>query len=311
MGITTFGRRATSATLAASVAVLAFTTLGAGPAHAVVPSQDGVVGGSSAPPAGTATASSSVATTATDRGTTGGTTGTNAPAGPFSNAPTENLYRIASHLVLRHKSVSIGVLVAPNIVITNSVEVSILFDTQRLTRNYDPAVGIRFAVNVDPLDGAKRRVNVTVNLREDAPSGPIRYVLPWVIDVEPLFDLTISPLGFIAYEPCDPIGQADPVIDWEDAEGGGHRVALGANAGRITTGFAGTWREIGVSSGLTAPDPHWFERDLPIDFGAPPVAGPPVLPGESHHFRKVEDGGDCDGRFDYDLTLSVRHYSLI
>lgn len=198
--------------------------------------------------------------------------------------------------------------------ITNDVEISIVFGTKRITQNYNPAVKNRLAVEFDPLDGAKRRENVTVTLREDAPTEPITYVVPWVIDVEPLFDLAISPLHFFTLDSCDPgepLNPPDPVIIWEDAEGGGHIVERDGNLVTISAGFAGTWREISQSSGLTAPDPHWYEKDLPIDFGAPPIASPPVLPGESHHFRKIEHGGDCNGQFDYDLTLTLRQYTLL
>jgi hypothetical protein len=31
-----------------------------------------------------------------------------------------------------------------------------------------------------------------------------------------LFDVTISPLGFIALGACDPLSPADPVISWVD-----------------------------------------------------------------------------------------------
>jgi hypothetical protein len=316
MGITTLGRRLTSATLVASVAVLGFTALRASPAHAVVPSQDGVVGGSPAQPMGAANPSSSVTAAGTNRVTTGGvvggTTGTNAPAGPFTDAPTVNLFRIASHLVLRHKSVSALVSVTPGLGITNAVEISALFSTQRVTQNYSADFGNRLTAELGPVDGRTRQVKVEVTLREYAPTGPITYVVTWVIDVEPLFDLTISPLSFKALGSCDPVGVADPVIMWSDPEGDSHHVVFHANSALITDGFAGTWREVGVSSGLTKPTVGWYENDNP--FGAsffPSPSGPPVLPGKSDHIRLVLSADDCDGQFDFDITLTARHYVLI
>jgi hypothetical protein len=243
-------------------------------------------------------------------GTTGGTTGTNAPAGPFSNAPTENLFRIASHLSLRQKSVTSVVTVPAKLGITSPVEISILFGTQRITQNYSEANGNRFRFDFDALDGTVRRENVAISLRDDTPTGPKTYPVLRTVDLEPLFDVTISPLGFIALDVCDPLSPADPVISWVDAEGTRHDVELDGNAGRITAGFAGTWQEVGASRGLTTPDPIWFEDD-PLEFGAPPSPGPPVLPGQSHHVRKIDDGGDCDGRFDYDVTLSLRRYPAL
>jgi hypothetical protein len=245
-------------------------------------------------------------------GTTGGTTGTNAPAGPFSDAPTENLFLIASHLSLRHRSVTTVVSVPAGLAITDPVEISILFGTQRITKMYNRAVINKFIFDFDALDGAARRENVTISLRDDTPSGPKTYAVPLTVDLEPLFDVTISPLGFIALGVCDPTSPADPVLAWVDAEGNSHiDVELDGNAGRITTGFAGTWREVGASRGLTLPKPTWYERDLPIDFGAPPEAGPPVLPGRTHHVRTFDDGGDCNGQFDYDVTVTLRRYRAL
>jgi hypothetical protein len=241
-------------------------------------------------------------------GTTGGTSGTNAPAGPFSTAPTENLFRVASHLSLRHKSVTTVVTVPPGLGITNRLEISILFGTQRITQNYNEISGNRLAVDFDALEGAARRENVTISLRDDTPTGPKTFALPWTVNLEPLFDLTISPLGFIALGVCDPLSAADPVIVWIDPEGAVHRVKLDGDAGRISAGFAGTWPEVGVSSGLTIPGLNWFEQDRPVEFHLPPARGLPVLPGVSRHVRTVLDGGDCDGRFDYDVTLSLRRY---
>jgi hypothetical protein len=76
-----------------------------------------------------------------------------------------------------------------------------------------------------------------------------------------IFDVTISPLGFIALGVCDPLSPADPVISWLDAEGTRHDVELDGDAGRITAGFAGIWQEVGASRGLLVPDPIWFEDD--------------------------------------------------
>jgi hypothetical protein len=272
----------------------------------LLPAPGSAADGTSPP---TATATVIGATT----GTTGSTSGTNAPAGPFSTAPTENLYQIASHLSLRHKSVSTVVSVPAGLPITNNVEISVLFGTERLTRNYSRATINRLLFNFDPLDGAKRRENVTITLRDDTPAGPKTYALLWFVDLEPLFDLTISPLGFIALSACDLFSPADPVIRWVDAEGTPRHVELDGDAGRITTGFAGTWREVGVSNGLTAPEPIWHESDptFPLSFDAPASVGPPVLPGQSHHYSDVEDGGDCDGRFDYDVSLVLRTFLLL
>ena len=248
-------------------------------------------------------------------GTTGGTTGTNAPAGPFSNAPTENLFRVASHLSLRHKSVTTVVSITAGLGISNPVEISILFGTQRITQNYNVTSGNRFLVDFDALDGAIRRENVTITLRDDTPTGPKTYALLWYVDLEPLFDLTIGPLGFIALSACDLLSPADPVISWWDPERFLHEVQLDGDAGRVTAGFAGTWPEVGISRGLTIPSLTWFDRDLPalpdLLTDRPPPPDQAVLPGLSHHVRMVLDGGDCDGRFDFDVTLSLRHYERL
>jgi hypothetical protein len=311
MGITSLGRRLTTATLAASITVLVLTALRASPAHAVVvPTSEGV-DRHTASSSTTAVTSGSAATAGISGGTTGGTSGTNAPAGPYSNAPTENLFRVASHLVLRQKSVSALVSIAPGLGITNPVQISILFGAQRITQDYNVTFGNRFAAEFDPLDGGKRQENITVVMREDAPTGPILYFVPWTVNVEPLFDFTVSRLFFGAIGSCDPLGGADPIIVWVDPNGIVHRDGFDGRFVIINEGFAGTWREVGVSSGLSEPSLKWVEDDGPLqNFILPPPRGHAVLPGVSHHVTKVLDGGDCNGQFDFDVTLSVRHYTL-
>jgi hypothetical protein len=251
------------------------------------------------------------ATAAGRGGTTGGTSGTNAPAGPFSDAPTDNLFQIASHLSLRHKSVTTVVAAPAGLPITNPVEISILFGTHRITRNYTKATINRFVFNFDALDGVKRRENVTVSLRDDTPTGPKTYALLWTVDIEPLFDVTISPLRFIALDTCDPVGSADPVIRWVDPNGTQFETELDGDAGLITSHFAGTLRQVGISSGLTLPNINWYDDDFGLEFKLPPPRGLPLLPGQSHHVRMVLDGGDCDGRFDFDVTLALHLFAAL
>jgi len=179
-----------------------------------------------------------------------------------------------------------------------------------VTQNYDAAHGNRLVVDFDAQNGVARKEKVTITLRDDTPTGPKTYALLWSVDLEPLYNITFSALRFIAIEPCDLLGNADPDIRWIDSQGGSHEVKLDGNAGVITRGFASRWQEVGISRGLTVPDPIWHEAD-PVEFGAPPAIGPPVLPGVSHHVQSVVDGGDCDGRFEFDVTLSLRFFERL
>src|SRR5262249_42061622 len=132
---------------------------------------------------------------------------------------TENLYRIASHLSLRHKSVTTVVTVPAGLQITGTVEIRILFGTHQITQTYSEANGNRFRFDFDALDGAKRSENVTISLRDDTPTGPKTFTLPWTVELEPLFNITIGRLVFFTLDSCDALSKADPVIRWVDPNG--------------------------------------------------------------------------------------------
>src|SRR3954462_15913904 len=106
-----------------------------------------------------------------------------------------------------------------------------------VTQNYDAAHGNRLVVDFDAQNGVARKEKVTITLRDDTPTGPKTNALLWSVELEPLYNITFSALRFIAIEPCDLLGNADPDIRLIYSHGGSHEVKLDGNAGVITRGF--------------------------------------------------------------------------
>ena len=59
---------------------------------------------------------------------------------------------------------------------------------------------------------------LAVTLHELAPGGQ-SYTFVWSIAIEPLYDITVSPLRFILKSPCDLVGNSEPDIHWLNADG--------------------------------------------------------------------------------------------
>jgi hypothetical protein len=248
--------------------------------------------------------------------------GTNAPPDPFHDAPTPNLHRVAAGLHLRSMSVSTLLTVDARLAVSNPVDVSVLFgsgaNATRITQPY-AAAGNQFRHDFPADDGRSRREDVVISLLEHAPGGNVAYAVRRFVNLEPLYDIRVSPLTFHEIGHCDRNRTpADPDIKWRDAGGALHReeIDIGLFDGfAVMDDFAGTFTTAGASRGLAEAGIVWADNDAPYgNFYALPApdAGPPLLPGATHKVDRIlpERKGECSGQFTYFVDYTVRTFTL-
>jgi hypothetical protein len=257
------------------------------------------------PPAGTSAARLPAAGAAT-----GPTTGNGPASGPGVDAPSNNLAWIARALETRSRSTTAQLTVPAGIPVTNPVEISVLFGDHRISQTYNPATGNRFRHDLPALDGTKRRETAQVHLVDKAPGGKT-YTMPVQINIEPLYDVTVSPLDLRILTRCDLVGPVNVEAWWQNVEGNVRNwredVVV---SGRIQQ-FGGAWFEVSIAEGLLVPQVAWLDDDFG-GFAAPafPGTGEPLLPGTSGIISWVQDeaGGDCNAALTYSKTITLRTY---
>jgi hypothetical protein len=253
-------------------------------------------------------------------------------AGPRYVGPTPDLTAVANAISMRHKSLTILVTVRPGLALTKTVAISIAFDATRQTQPYVASAGNRFLYNAPPGSGHPRRVNVAITLTEDKPvvggvatfsrANPVvgaTFTLPWFVDLDPLFDVAITPLRFTQTSDCEKPWEGDSDIRfmWTSPEGRYQEKKFDTKQGRIVTinEFAWARQEVSASANLFWPQWAFVEEDTTFSgayLGGFPPPTIKLLPGSSGYVgRTLKDSrgqSGCEASIAFDITIQVRQY---
>jgi hypothetical protein len=246
----------------------------------------------------------------------------NAPPDPNAGAPTANLRHVANAIEVRAKSVTTVVTLPPGLNLTARVDVSALFDegaaqAKRVTQTYDNTSGNRLLVHLPTADGQKRRVNLVISLAEVPASGnPLTYAVRAAVDLEPLYDIIVSPLVFTLLGDCDTVGASEPVVRWRTPDGADGKWSLSIHGRESATNntFGRTYAEAGQSSNLEEPSFNMVEQDpdLGIDFHKlPQRSKKPLLPGKTHRTTitiRADNDQYCEASLKYRVAYVQRQY---
>jgi hypothetical protein len=246
----------------------------------------------------------------------------NAPPDPNNGAPTANLKRIANNLHLTYKSVTAVVTLPAGLGVTNRVDVSVLFGTgaqaKRITQSYNNSNGNRIVYDFPANDGQRRREEVTTSLAEASSEANLTYAVRSTVDLEPLFDIALSPITFTLINDCDRYGDSEPDIAWRHPDGKVDHYLMSMRSGDTRTigRFERTFSEVGQSATLGIPIFLLFEDDLGnfYNWRFVPELVTPALPGRTHTASfKLSEAGDsnCAGEVRYRITYTVRHYTSL
>ena len=286
----------------------------------------------------------SVATTGTQTPTTTGGIAAvgglavNATQGPNYVGPTANITAVANAISVRAKSLTTVITIKPGLVLTKPVMIIIDYSSPAGQLHVNPQPYDRCNGNRDPQNdpisgpvgspgyavwGKPRQKNINITLTEDRPGGqPYVYTIPLTVNLDPLFDVTISPLRFTLTTDCDLLGShedSEIKFSWTTPTDEYHKKNFDTRKGRLVAinDFAWSRQEVSASANLFWPQWSFYEEDTigPFGafiegFGAPTFK---ILPSAGGYVgRQIKDAhgqSGCEAKTEFDMTIQLRTYS--
>ena len=215
-------------------------------------------------------------------------------------------------------------MVSPNLPVTKPVEISISYSSpagvQRITQSYVRTTGNRFLYNDQEGDGKPRRMTLSITLSEPNPGGQaFTFSLNMPVDLEPLYDVRISPLQFSLISKCDAVGNSEIWLYWQSPDQTILQHHFSARPGQALTLARFEWAraEISASQQLLRERVLGFEDEdyvsLGQRFSTYIPGGPALIPGKTQKIkgnRKAENDS-CQLYFEYTITYSLRFYPYL
>jgi len=253
--------------------------------------------------------------------------------------PTDNLTKVINALSRKHKSLTTIITAAPGLQLTQPVEISVGFyspwgTNSRITQTYVKKFGNRLVYHDPEGEGTPRRLRMDIWLTEPKPGGGLyTYSLSWQADLDPLYDITVSPLMFTLMSNCDYFGGNSEIrFAWYPPGSDYQRFNFVTTKGRVVSiqQFAWARAEVSASANLRMPRMMFKEHDPPnpLDFsfeGTIPIILPQaayLLPGKTQVFSfglfpgqsstgpdQIHGGGHtCLAKIEYRTTYNLRTY---
>ena len=247
-------------------------------------------------------------------------------------APTPDLTAVANAISRSHKSLEIVVTVKPGLALTGPVTISIRFINSAgvpkvVAQCYVPSTGNRIVFHDVEGNGQPRRVSMTATLSQDKfRVGDKGYSFtmpgPWYFNLDPLFDVSITPLRFKMTSDCEKglfeVGKSEIVFSWTSPEGGYREKKFSTTKGKTVTinEFAWARQEASASAKLFWPQWGFYESDVKLSGAYLGGFSPPtikLLPGSSGYVGRSLTAGrgqsDCTADIAFDITIRVRKYA--
>ncbi len=259
--------------------------------------------------------------------------GTNVPGGSkiLYVGPTPDLTAVANAIQVQAKSLESLVTVAPGLALARPVAISIAYlsawptGNDRITQTYVSASGNRF-LRVDlPGDSKPRKLHMDITLSEPKPGGGVySFNVPTDVDLEPLYDVTISPLTFTLKDNCNinPLVQTEIDFYWYSPDKQKRKwtfdLKVGSKRSLVISDFAWKRDEVGASANLNPPV-HIFRSvhtvDLNDTWGFAPAFVPSrenLVPGKPNviysNLEYAENEDTCFADIQYTMTYQLRAY---
>jgi hypothetical protein len=249
--------------------------------------------------------------------------------GPANIGPTDNLTKVANAIQLQAKSLTTLVTVAPGLVITQPVTISIGYysnaGTQRITQSYVTSTGNHFLYNDREGDGKPRQMNIDITLSENKPGGGVyNYGIPRPVILDPLYDVAISPLQFTLLSTCNVVGDTNINFYWFSPDRQKHMSEFHTRGGRgVGIGqFAWSRNEVSASAKLNPPS-FLFRTVNSIDLnqisgGFAPGLSPSnsnFIPGKTQSVNtglvNAVNEDTCKATLQYTITYQLRWYPYL
>ena len=263
---------------------------------------------------------------------------------PNSPAPTLNLAAVANAMRYDYKSLSTVVTVPPGLPLSKPVTISIGYFPsgvvgygsrcqQRATQTYTSSVGNTLLCALPEGDGQPRHLHLDITLSEPKPGGgAVSYNIPVEMDLDPLYDVTISPLIFTLITGCSIVGANQIDLKWaapDDFDSvlsylfpSGTHFATKERETFTIREFSWARSEVSAAANLHKVAVRYEQIGLDLlgfPFGAPPGARPGfgplenLVPGKTQRSNQgpvsgYHDSADCKATLDYTVTYIFRGY---
>ncbi|MGC3974862.1 MAG: hypothetical protein QM771_10825 [Nitrospira sp.] len=239
-------------------------------------------------------------------------------------APTPSLTEIANAFQLRHKSLTTLMTVPPNLPVTKPVDISIGYSSpagvQRISQSYVRSTGNRFLYNDPEGDGKPRRMTLSITLSEPNPGGQaFTFSLKIEADLDPLYDVRISPLQLSLISNCDATGNSEIWLYWQSPDRQILQQHYSARPGQALTLGRFEWGRSEISSSqqlLREKVVGFWDEDyvnLEYKFSTIIPGGPALVPGKTQKIKGnlKADNDSCRLYFEYTITYSLRFYPYL
>jgi hypothetical protein len=246
---------------------------------------------------------------------------TNAPLLRYS-APTPGLTAVANALVLKTKSLSILITAQPGLPVTNPINIRTTYNSSATGSRwidfpYTAQNGYRNFHNDPNGNLAKRHMKLDILLTENQPGNKlVNFPIVWEFDLDPLFDVSITPLRFKLNNDCDRIGNSEIRFSFRKPDGQTGKKNFSTSKGHTTTinEFAWSAQEASASANLWWPDWAFYESDtfesgaFLEGFGTPTIRLLPSAGGYVGRTIQSWHKQSCYADTAFDIISKVRQY---
>lgn len=252
--------------------------------------------------------------------------------------PTPSITAVANAIAFRAKSLTTQITIRAGLNLANPVMISIQYSSPAAQYRTNPVAydcnGHRLMYN-DPISGPNntpghavwgkpRQMTVNVTLSEARPGGtPYVFTVPFKVNLDPLFDVSLTPLRFKLNTSCESFyrGDADIHFWWyaPDAAKPRERAFQASKGSTVTINeFAWARQEASGSANLMFPSFSFYEKDwnltspLQYDIPKPSVKLLPSTGGFVGRTIKDSSGQkNCAADVAFDVRSQVRQYTSL
>jgi hypothetical protein len=278
-----------------------------------------------------------VATTGTQTPTTGGNSivgplPTTVSMGPNYVGPTPDITAVANAFSLRAKSLTTLIAFKTGVTTTKPVAITVDYSSPAAQyrvgpQAYDICNGNRYLYN-DPISGPvgspgysvwgrPREMDINITLSEANPAGqPYVYNIPLKINLDPLFDVSVTPMNFTLNSDCAWIGDSNLYFYWTSPDGKYHDKNFATSKGKLVTinEFAWTLQEASASGNVFWP--QWAFHDTDFHLSGAWVSGLPqptkkLLPMGSGWVGRTINSlpAECSADIGFNINTQLHTYS--
>ncbi len=252
--------------------------------------------------------------------------------GPNYVGPTADITAVANAFSLRAKSLTTLIAFKTGVTTTKPVAITVDYSSPAAQyrlgpQAYDVCNGNRYLYN-DPISGPvgtggysiwglPREMAITITLTEANPAGqPYVYSIPLKINLDPLFDVSVTPMNFTLDNDCAWIGDSNLYFYWTSPDGKFHDKNFATHKGKLVTINEFGWTAQEASASANVYWPQWAFHDTDFHLSGAWLGGLPqptkkLLPMGSGWVGRTIDSlpPECSADIGFTMNIQLHTYN--